>query len=84
MSVQFGIRVWLDYIGDLVFESGGRDESEELVGVEAGGEAFSYEVGCRVAGCASEDPGLGVGAEELKDRFNDRDSFAGTWSVTKR
>lgn len=82
--VRLGIRVRLDYIGDLVQRPRRRDESEKLVRVESGGEAFSYKVGCRVAWCASEDPGLGVGMEELKDCFNDCDGFASAWSVAKR
>ena len=84
MSVQLGVRVRLDCFRDLVQRPGRRDESEKLVRFEAGGEAFSYQVGCRVAWCASEDAGLGVVAKELEDCFNDCDGFASTWSVTKR
>ena len=84
MSVQLGVRVRLDCFRDLVQRPGRRDESEKLVRFEAGGEAFSYQVGCRVAWCASEDAGLGVVAKELEDCFNDCDRFTGTWSVTKR
>ena len=84
MSVQLGVRVRLDCIRDLVRRPGGRDEAEELVRAETGREAFSYQVSCRVAWCASEDAGLGAVAKELKDCFNDCDRFAGTWSVTTR
>ena len=84
MSVQLGVRVRLDCFRDLVQRPGGRDESEKLVRAETGREAFSYQVGCRVAWCASKDAGLGVVAKELKDCFNDCDGFASTWPMTKR
>lgn len=66
------------HVGDLVFETGRRVETEKLLFSE-GDQSLRDDIGSAVAGSACQNSGIGVAVKDLSNGLDNRDGLSRAW-----